>query len=69
MMTHEEKVTIAEQVVAVFKYMAMKPTSEWHNVASDVPRTEEGMVSAIIEEYGFELLDAISIVKRVEVIE
>ena len=67
-MTHQEKVTIAEQVVAVFKWMIMSPESEWHKVAPDVPTTEEGMVYAIIEEYGFDLLEAIAIVKRVEVV-
>ena len=67
-MTHQDKVTTAEKVVAVFKHMVMSPESEWHKVAPDVPTTEEGMVYAIIEEYGFDLLEAIAIVKRVEVV-
>ena len=66
-MTHAEKVTNAEQVIAVFKYIANDPSINPHP-EDPTPTTEEGMAKEIIEHYGFDLLEAISIVKRVEII-
>ena len=66
-MTHAEKVINAEQVIAVFKCIAGNPSINPHP-EDPTPTTEEGMAKSLIEFYGFDLLEAISIVKRVEVI-
>ena len=66
-MTHADKVTNAEQVVAVFKYIASNPAINPHP-EDPTPTTEEGMAKSIMTFYGFDLLEAIAIVKRVEVV-
>lgn len=66
-MTHKDKVTEAEQVVAVFKCIANNPDIT-PNPNDPTPTTEEGMAKEIMTFYGFDLLEAIAIVKRVDVI-
>ena len=63
-MTIEQKVKQAEQIVAIFKCFA----SAKSDPNDPIPTTEEGMVKEIMSEFGFGLLEAIDIVKRVEVI-
>ena len=66
-MTHADKVTNAEQVVAVFKCIANNPDINPHP-DDPTPTTAEGIVKEIMTHYGFDLLEAIAIVKRVEVV-
>ena len=63
-MNYEEKVTEAEQIVACFKALANTEPDP----IDPTPTTEEGMAKEIMSHYGFDLLEAIDIVKRVRVV-
>ena len=63
-MTHSEKVTEAEKIIACFKALADAEPDP----LDPTPTTEEGMAKEIMTHYGFDLLEAIDIVKRVRVV-
>ncbi len=63
-MTHSKKVKQAEQIVAIFKCFADAKSDP----NDPIPTTEEGMVKEIMSEFGFGLLEAINIVRRVQVV-
>ena len=60
-----ELIQQCQQVVAVFKSFSGKTLPD----SCDIPTTDEGIVKALINDFGLDLLTAIDIVNNVKLID